>query len=203
MRDYVRRLLAERYDVRAVADGQAAWEAAQEAAPDLVLADVMMPGLDGFGLLRRLRADPRTREAPIVLLSARAGEESRIEGLQAGADDYLVKPFSAKELLARVQAHLGLAKLRREAEEAIKKHNARLRLLWEAAGVLLTTNEPDAMLRGLFPCAWRHAPESLTRPPGRSPGWSSARRCAARSRCTAKASWRRTSRSRARRWSSL
>jgi PAS domain S-box-containing protein len=115
MRDYVRRLLSERYNTEAVADGEAALAAARRAPPDLVLADVMMPGLDGFGLLRELRADERTRAVPVVLVSARAGEESRVEGLQAGADDYLVKPFSARELLARVEAHLQLGRVRRDA----------------------------------------------------------------------------------------
>ena len=66
----------------------------------------MMPSLDGFGLLRALRADPRPRAIPVILLSARAGEEARVEGLEAGADDYLVKPFSARELVARVAARL-------------------------------------------------------------------------------------------------
>ena len=91
MRDYVSHLLDGRFDVQAVADGQAALEAARANPPDLVLSDVMMPRLDGFGLLRELRADPRLSEVPIILLSARAGEESRLEGLEAGADDYLIK----------------------------------------------------------------------------------------------------------------
>src|SRR5262249_59496586 len=103
------------YQLVAVANGRAALAAARDRPPDLVLADVMMPELDGFGLLRELRADPRTRTVPVVLLSARAGEESRVEGLAAGADDYLVKPFSARELLARVGTHLEMARLRREA----------------------------------------------------------------------------------------
>jgi PAS domain S-box-containing protein len=128
MRDYVRRLLADRYDVKALPDGQAALSAAREAVPDLILADVMMSGLDGFGLLRKLRADPRTREVPVILLSARAGEDSRIEGLEAGADDYVIKPFSARELLARVQSHLELAKLRREAHGALRESENRFRL---------------------------------------------------------------------------
>ena len=84
-------------------DGEAALAAARQRPPDLILTDVMMPRLDGFGLLRELRADPRTSGIPVILLSARAGEESRVEGMQAGADDYLVKPFSARELLARVR----------------------------------------------------------------------------------------------------
>jgi PAS domain S-box-containing protein len=117
MRQYVARLLAERYRVLPVADGEAAVAAARERPPDLVLTDVMMPRLDGFGLLRELRSDPRTGEVPVLMLSARAGEESRVEGMEAGADDYLVKPFGARELLARVSAHLQMARLRREANE--------------------------------------------------------------------------------------
>jgi signal transduction histidine kinase len=115
MREYVRRLLSERWTVEAVGEGAAAFTAACERVPDLVLTDVMMPGMNGFELLQALRADPRTREVPVILLSARAGEESRVEGLEAGADDYLVKPFSARELMARVGAHLELARLRRES----------------------------------------------------------------------------------------
>jgi signal transduction histidine kinase len=121
MRDYVGRLLSQHYDVTAVADGTAALMAARAAPPDLVLSDVMMPGLDGFGLLRELRAEERTRTIPVVLLSARAGEESAIEGLHAGADDYLFKPFSARELLARVGTHLELARLRREGASELER----------------------------------------------------------------------------------
>ena len=117
MRDYVRRLLGARYDVEAVADGQAALEAAARTPPDLVLTDVMMPRLDGIGLLRALRDAPCTRDLPIILLSARAGEKALIEGLDAGADDYLAKPFAARELLARVRANLDLTRARREASE--------------------------------------------------------------------------------------
>jgi signal transduction histidine kinase/CheY-like chemotaxis protein len=112
MRAYVERLLSARYTVEAVADGATALEVARTRPPDLVLADVMMPGLDGFGLLRALRSDPRTAALPVVLLSARAGEEARVEGREAGADDYLVKPFSARELVASVGAHLTLARAR-------------------------------------------------------------------------------------------
>ena len=109
MRDYVRRLLAERYEVEAVADGEAALDAARARRPDLVLSDVMMPRLDGFGLLRGAARRPRAARVPVILLSARAGEEASIEGLEAGADDYLVKPFSARELLARVRTNIELA----------------------------------------------------------------------------------------------
>jgi PAS domain S-box-containing protein len=116
MRDYVKRLLSQQYEVEAVSDGAAALAVARQRVPDLVLTDVMMPRLDGFGLLQALRATPQTRDIPIILLSARAGEEARVEGLAAGADDYLTKPFSARELMARVEASLKLAQLRRETE---------------------------------------------------------------------------------------
>jgi signal transduction histidine kinase len=116
MRRYVVRLLCDKYTVEAVSDGEVALTAARRQTPDLILSDVMMPRLDGFGLLRKLRADPRTVGVPFILLSARAGEESRVEGMEAGADDYLVKPFSARELVARVSAHLQMARLRRDAD---------------------------------------------------------------------------------------
>jgi signal transduction histidine kinase len=123
MREYVRRLLQGRYAVQAVENGLRALEAARARTPDLVLSDVMMPGLDGFGLLRELRADARTAQVPIILLSARAGEEAKIEGLEAGATDYLVKPFGARELLARVEGALRLG----------REHARHARLLRERA----------------------------------------------------------------------
>lgn len=115
MRNYVKRLLSESCEVLAVGDGLDALQAIQRDKPDLVVSDVMMPGLDGFGLLKALRADPATAMIPLLLLSARAGEEARVEGLRAGADDYLTKPFRAQELVARVTSVLTLASTRREA----------------------------------------------------------------------------------------
>ncbi|OXM54577.1 histidine kinase [Amycolatopsis thailandensis] len=113
MREYLTRLLAASgYVVEAVTDGDAAIDAIRSEAPDLVISDVMMPGLDGLGLVERLRSEPRTATVPVLLLSARAGQEASIEGLQAGADDYLVKPFASAELLARVRANVELARLR-------------------------------------------------------------------------------------------
>lgn len=129
MRDYLKRLLQSHYEVDAVADGMAALAAARQHLPDLVLSDVMMPKLDGLQLLRELRVNPHTSEVPVILLSARAGEESRIEGLETGADDYLIKPFSARELLARVRATLEISRLRKQAEteraERIREQAAR------------------------------------------------------------------------------
>ncbi len=125
MRGYVARLLTPHYFVDAVEDGQAALEAIQRRPPDLVLTDVMMPRLDGFGLLKALRKESTTKTLPVIFLSARAGEEATVEGIEQGADDYLVKPFSAKELLARVRTHLELARMRqtwmRELEQVNKE----------------------------------------------------------------------------------
>jgi signal transduction histidine kinase len=123
MRDYVLRLLSSEHEVIPAADGRQALRRARELRPDLVITDVMMPELDGFGLLKALREDPVTASVPVIMLSARAGEEARVEGLKAGADDYLFKPFSARELLARVGGTLALARARSEAlrrEEALK-----------------------------------------------------------------------------------
>ncbi len=129
MRNYLKRLLSARYEIEFANNGVAALAAVRRQLPDLVLTDVMMPELDGFGLLRELRSDPITRRIPVILLSARAGEESRVEGLEAGADDYLVKPFSARELLARVEANLKMSQMR---QEAYQKQQA-LRITAEAA----------------------------------------------------------------------
>jgi PAS domain S-box-containing protein len=113
MREYLSGLLrAAGYQVTAVTDGRQAIDALRADLPDLVVSDVMMPRLGGLELLAALRRDPRTAALPVLLLSARAGQEASIEGLQAGADDYLVKPFAAAELLARVRANVELARLR-------------------------------------------------------------------------------------------
>jgi signal transduction histidine kinase len=126
MRAYLCRLLQQKWRTEGAADGIAALESMRRHAPDLVIADVMMPRLDGFGLLRAVREDPSIAQVPIMLLSARAGEEASSEGLRAGADDYVIKPFSARELVARVEARLAQAKLRaaeRRARDAAEKAN--------------------------------------------------------------------------------
>ncbi|MCA9794246.1 MAG: response regulator, partial [Candidatus Eremiobacteraeota bacterium] len=121
MRDYVKRLLTRHdYSVETVIDGQVALERARRDPPDLILSDVMMPRLDGFDLLAALKGDARTRHIPVVLLSARAGDEARLQGLAAGADDYLVKPFTAKELPARVEAVLEATRLNRQVQERLE-----------------------------------------------------------------------------------
>jgi len=126
MRNYLRRLLADRYDVVAVSDGQEAFLAARESVPVLILSDVMMPNLDGFGLLQAVRKDPLLAAVPVVLLSARAGEEAILEGIRAGADEYLIKPFSARELIARVDAQIQRKQFERQLAAAEQRLQAAL-----------------------------------------------------------------------------
>ncbi len=120
MRDYIRRILGQRWDIEAVANGREALAAMARQPPNLLVTDVMMPELDGFGLLAAVRASNALRDVPVIMLSARAGEEARIEGLQRGADDYLVKPFSSRELVAHVEAQL-----LRTAVRNVERENAR------------------------------------------------------------------------------
>jgi PAS domain S-box-containing protein len=132
MRLYVERLLrAAGYRVETAADGEAALAAIRALKPDLVLSDVMMPRLDGFGLLAAMRGDDAIKDTPIILLSARAGEGAKVGGLRAGADDYLIKPFSARELLARIETNLRLANMRRETGRLLKEETQILELLNE------------------------------------------------------------------------
>jgi signal transduction histidine kinase len=127
MRDYMTGLLSTRWRVSTAVDGHAALAALQTERFDLLLTDVMMPGLDGFGLLEAVKGAPSLRSTPVIMLSARAGEESRVEGLEAGADDYLVKPFSARELMARVETQLRLARSRADAESSRTRAEAATR----------------------------------------------------------------------------
>lgn len=138
MRAYMARLLGSRWQVETVGNGREALEKIAAQLPDLVITDVMMPELDGFGLLAAVRAQPETATLPVLMLSARAGEEARVEGLQAGANDYLVKPFTSRELVARVDSLL-LQAAERKAEE---RHARQLATIFEQAPVAM------AVLRG-------------------------------------------------------
>lgn len=124
--EYMAGLLGGRYDVSVVTDGRAALEAVRARMPDLVVSDVTMPSLDGVGLVRELRAAPATASLPVILLSAHTGEDPSIDGLDVGADDYIAKPFSARELLARVRPHLELAKARRRWVTELERTNREL-----------------------------------------------------------------------------
>jgi signal transduction histidine kinase len=175
MRDYIARLLRDHWDVESVGDGHAALAAIRRRPPDLVLSDVMMPGLDGFALLRALRSDPSLRSIPVVLLSARAGAEATAEGLEAGADDYVVKPFAARDLLVRITARLaavkGLAEQVRLAEE-LRVASQRLQAAQSVAGIgIFDWSPPEQttywspelfVLMGLAPDAIEATPEAWT-----------------------------------------
>ncbi|HET8836961.1 MAG TPA: response regulator [Gemmatimonadales bacterium] len=153
MREYVARLLTGGgYQVEAVADGRSALETVRASPPDLVLADVMMPGLDGFELLRALRS-AELGAVPVILLSARAGEDARVEGLEAGADDYLVKPFSGRELLSRVDSHIRLQQVRREASEALGASRMELQTLLNEAPIGVVLIDGDFRIREVNPAA--------------------------------------------------
>jgi PAS domain S-box-containing protein len=153
VRGYVRDLLSPYYIVETVTDGEKALAAARRTRPDLILSDVMMPRLDGFGLLAAIRADETLRSVPVLLLSARAGEEARIEGLDAGADDYVIKPFSARELLARVGALLELRHMRRTADEAFRLRTAQFETLLTEAPLGVYLVDADLRIRELNPTA--------------------------------------------------
>ncbi|GII03572.1 chemotaxis protein CheB [Planobispora takensis] len=135
MRDYLVRLLGTTWRVTEARDGAEALDLARREPPELILADVMMPGMDGFALLQKIRAHEVLAPTPFILVTARAGEQSAIEGMLAGADDYIVKPFSARELLARVGAQLELSRMRRATERALHVSEERLRRILETENV--------------------------------------------------------------------
>ena len=136
MRDYIRRLLGARHVVETAVDGLAALERARSAPPDLILTDIMMPRLDGLGLIREIRADPNLRDLPVIALSARAGEEASSQGIAAGADDYLIKPFAARELIARVEGALSMAGLRRRMRLALEEEARTLEIINRACATV-------------------------------------------------------------------
>ncbi|RKH74407.1 ATP-binding response regulator [Corallococcus aberystwythensis] len=142
MRTYVHAMLEDRFEVTLAANGLEALEACRARMPDLILSDVMMPELDGFGLLRRLRETPATAHVPFILLSARAGEEATVEGLRMGATDYLVKPFSSRELLARVEGNLAAARARQEQRRA-EREREKLIAVVEQSSDLIGIGGPD------------------------------------------------------------
>ncbi len=171
MRDYVAGLLAADYAVQTAANGLVALELARKRPPDLVLTDVMMPQMDGFELLSALHAEFPTMHIPVVMLSARAGGEGIAEGLEAGADDYLVKPFGARELLARVRANLELDRAKRmreqlERNQAMQDQAERLALVgsWEVdlATRALRGSEQFLQMLGLSGLGLDHADLSET-----------------------------------------
>lgn len=131
-RELLREMLRSEYEVVPCPDGEQAWAAAQHEPPDLVLSDVLMPGsLDGVSLVRRLRGDVRTASVPIILLTANTEQALRLQALEAGADDFLLKPFNSPELLTRLRTHRRLVELRREV--TARQSDERYRLIVESA----------------------------------------------------------------------
>ena len=168
MRDYLCNLLQSHWRVEAVGNGVEALESVRDNPPDLILSDVMMPQLDGFGLLAALRSDDASKDIPFFLLSARSGEEARLEGLAAGADDYLVKPFSSRELIARIESML----LRSQIRAMEKRHADRMATIFAQAPVAIAitrgpnhifelANAPYQELVGNRPIIGRSVRESL------------------------------------------
>lgn len=143
MQMYIKSILGEFCDVYSVPNGRVALMVIGKVRPDLVLTDIMMPEIDGLGLLKALRNDEDHRSVPVILLTARAGEEARIEGLESGADDYLTKPFNRNELMARVRSNLQLSRVRREVQAGIKLSEARLRALVNATSDVIYRMSPD------------------------------------------------------------
>ena len=145
LRSFVTARLARRYRVDTATDGAAGIEAAQRSRPDLIVTDVMMPGVDGFELCRHLKADPAFATTPIILLTARAGTEAVAEGLDVGADDYVVKPFALQELEARIAAHLRS----RETERQLHERESRLAAIGQmTSSVVHDLRNPLTLVKG-------------------------------------------------------
>ena len=169
MRDYLARLLRTRWQVTTAANGAQALELIERQPFDLVISDVMMPELDGFGLLATLRSRAETAELPVVLLSARAGEESRVDGLAAGADDYIVKPFTGQQLIAQVGAQLKIRQARHAAarEREHQRENL-LSLFMHAPNPIVILSGAEHVIELANPAAcevWRRRHDELIKRP--------------------------------------
>lgn len=127
MREYLKSILADQFAVTAFENGRQVLELLSKGArPDLIVADVMMPEADGYSLVKAIRQDGDYRHIPVLLLSARSGEDDKVEGLRNGADDYVTKPFSSRELTTLVRSRIEIAKLRRETEAFLASENTQL-----------------------------------------------------------------------------
>ncbi|HEY0817421.1 MAG TPA: ATP-binding protein [Rhizobacter sp.] len=153
LRHYVQRLLEPEHDVAVAHDGVEALSMARETRPDLIVTDAMMPRLDGFGLMRALRDDESLRAVPVLMLSARAGEEARIEGREAGASDYLAKPFSARELKSRVANLLAGEAIRGQALASLRERSGQVAALLDHVPVGALLVDADFRIQQANPMA--------------------------------------------------
>ena len=168
MRGYIERLLAPQFRVVTAADGEQALDLLERERPDVIVSDIMMPRLDGFGLLRKIREDARWCELPVVLLSARAGEEAKIAGREAEADDYVVKPFAARELLARVAHQIRMSRLRHEARQAVSASEQRFQTALSSSRAGFTVLQAVRDERGaITDFEWRYVNPAAERLIGR------------------------------------
>jgi CheY-like chemotaxis protein len=142
MRQYLVKLLKTKYNVITAVNGLDALHQVQKTKPAIIISDIMMPIMNGFEMMKELRSQENSRSIPIIILSARAGEEATVEGVDAGADDYLIKPFSAKELLARVASHIQIGDMRKKAKQIMEVERKRLYDLFMQAPAAI------AVLRG-------------------------------------------------------
>jgi signal transduction histidine kinase/DNA-binding response OmpR family regulator len=141
LRQFIAGYLSESYQVKQAPDGMEGYQIAVETMPDLIISDIMMPGLDGVSLCRKLKSDERTSHIPLILLTAKADAGSKIDGLQTGTDDYLTKPFSAEELLLRVD------NLIRQRQKLKEKYSRSLSL--QPAGVTVASAEDKFLQKAL------------------------------------------------------
>ncbi len=139
MRDYLYRLLSPFWYIEPVSNGRQALAALEREPADLVITDVMMPDMDGFELVQAIRASEKFNSTPVLLLSARAGEEARAEGIETGANDYLVKPFSARELCARITSLLQQRMVSQALETAVKQRTLELEAALQSKTRFLAT----------------------------------------------------------------
>ncbi len=159
----LQKLLAhERYEVITASDGMEALEKVDAERPDLVVLDIMMPGLDGFAVTRKLRGDPRFRDLPIIVVSAKGQSEDIAQGLDLGANDYLAKPIILEELLARVRTQLRL----KDAQDRLRRANEELRKMSDIKGRLVTVvshelRTPLTSIRGALELVLKRSRDAL------------------------------------------
>ena len=145
-------LQATGFEAQGFSGGRELWEALQERCPDMILLDIMMPGEDGYAILKKLKKESSTKEIPVIMVTARDAEYEKVKGLEAGADDYITKPFGMMEFVARIKAVLRRSRVTRvEEEKELKCGELRIsvgrhEVLWKNARVELTRKEFELLV---------------------------------------------------------